>query len=359
MLFLNKLGNIKIGGLKNGLPMQYIKIFVTNTSKEGEENFKPFSEDYASGVDYLNVVLPYKKNPLRNFDSGKISFLELNGSIKYYAKIISDNILLFPLQPNMKNPSEPLPVINIGEVKDWEAKLDFKERGILYTQIINSTENFGYLDPVGGNGVFLFKTSSAHSISEIKNTLNLAIGLGEKAMYAPFKFEIHTKIFNGGKSLEEVSYARILAPTPKDILIVTNELRDQEEFLNSINSFEQNMIVSYEDSIKNVLTLEEAAKFFGEKITFKIDNSYGFEVVSNIKESTEEENEINKKVDNLKDNEIIIKSKIPVGVLKSLVSKLIDTNISNIEEEVISIIKREKNIQNIIKYIATINSPTK
>jgi len=367
MYYLNKLGNIKIGGSKNGLPQQYNRIFVTSASKAGEENFAPYSEDFEEGVKSINVAMPFKEHFDMNFDSGLISFIELNESIKYYAKVFGENVLLIPIQPNLDNPNEDLPVINIGKFEDWGHKLDMKNRGILYLNLLSKEtcglfgkSNKYYVNYVGGNGVFIFKTNSAHSISEIRNTLDIAKNMSLESRFAPFKFEIHSKIFNVG-DIEEVTYGRLILPNPIDMLNVGKYLREEENssFVKDIVNIEDYIISMNQEKINKAISLEEASKFFGKKVVFKIDNSFGIDLSMVNTKTNEFDNELlNISVKIAKEN------KLPEAVIKSLVVKVYEKEgidliseegvkkMSSIVQEIIS--REGGNLQNVIKAISAI-----
>lgn len=340
MTHLAKIGNIKLGGTENGLPQQYQKLKITKCNKNGEENFEIFDKCPAEGSNEIQVMLPFTEDLKNSFEVGLISFLTLNEVIKYYAKEIEGTIYLIPLQPNMKNPLKGLPVIKLGALADWESKLDLKIRALLYAYLpIDNTLEF-----VGnGTGVFHFKTSSAHSIEEINNTLALLSSVDKSLLrMTNLTLQVHTKLFKAGE-IEEVSYVRLLPPTPNKIqsaFYAKQNFPYIEEYLNGI---EKTVTSSKKEAIENAISMEEAEKFFNSKIVMKLDNN-SFELSPSVNQAP--------KADTIEDSELSDKAEelakekgLPFPMVKTLLAK-------KGLEETMSIIDKEKTVENIIKYIA-------
>lgn len=343
MTHLLKLGNIKIGGTENGLPQQYQSLKVTKCNKNGEENFECFPGFKENGSDELSIMLPFIDNLNNSFEVGSLSFITINETIKYYAKAIGEDIYLIPLQPNFKNPLIELPVIKLGTVEEWGNKLDLKLRALLYCYlpIDNSLEFHG-----NGTGVFHFKTSSAHSIQEIKNTLSI-LSTVEKDLLrmCDLKLEIHTKLVKMGE-IEEVSYVRLLPPTPNKLNSAYYANNNYPHVRDYLAGIEKVVSDSKEEAIKNAITKEEAEKFFNG-LTLKLDNAANFELTPPIAANqpattvTEEENKIIEEAEKLS-----AESNLPLPMIKTLVVK-------KGLEETKAIIEKEKTVENIIKYIST------
>lgn len=341
-MFFNKLGNIKIGGTENGLPQQFTQLFVTKASKNGEEKFEAFNDNYKDGLDSISVTLPFVEDINKNFDSGLISFILINDSVKYYAKDVKGEILLFPLQPNFKNPNLDLPVIKLGKTEDWLTKLDMKNRAILYLYISKKT-NEQVIELEGESaGVFLFKTASAHSIKDIQNTLKLVDGFEKSVLrLSEFKFEMHSRLLNLGK-LEDISYARLMPPSTLSIAKASKLNSEYPDLSKYLGNLEKNEKTLREESINNAINLDEAEKFFGKKVTFKLDQALGFDLTP--METTKEKKEEDPKITELADK-LHKEYDFPVLLLKSLINK---TGLDKAEE----VVKTKKTTEDIINFIS-------
>lgn len=346
MLHLSKFGNIKIGGTENGLPQQYQSLRVTKCNKNGEENFETFDGFPEAGQDQLQIMLPFIEDLDSSFEVGLISFLTINEVIKYYAKEIEDNVYLIPLQPNMKNPLKGLPVIKLGLLSDWESKLDLKTRALLYAYlpIDNSFEFAG-----NGTGVFHFKTSSAHSIEEIKNTFALMKNLDKNVCrMTNLTLEVHTKLVKMG-DIEEITYVRLLPPTPEKIKSAYYANNNFSYIADYLNGIEKTISESKKEAIANAITMEEAEKFFNSKIVMKLDNN-SFELApavnNKVSQNVDSEEEANITAEAEK---IAIEKTLPLPMVKTLISK------KGLAETLV-IIDKEKTVENIIKYIAGLGS---
>lgn len=251
MVYLPKLGNIKIGGLEKGEPKRFDKIRITSTGKKGEENFEPHP-NYPSPLSKLQVILPLGRN---SFDVSKISFLKIEG-FRFMAKDIGGSVYLFPIDPNYTNPQKPFPVFRYGKTASFEESLELKTRGILYVLPIDSP----YV------GAFHFKTHSANSIMEIQNAIELASSFDPKIERTVFVAEIHTKYVNLQKN-EEVSYLRIV-PSFKNW-----EYREQVLILR------EKIEKSYMEAVASAVDLKESAiEYFGKAAPeITVDNAYKFE----------------------------------------------------------------------------------
>jgi len=320
MIYLNKSGNIKIGGTENGLPKQYSKMFVTAAHKSGGENFKEI-KGFENGVDSLDITLPFSTDLAKNFDVGLISFVILNSSVKYYAKEILGKVYLFPLEPNFSDPLSDMPVILLGEYKDWKDKLQFKRGAILYARIPS----------VDSSGVFYFKTQSAHSIEQISNTLDTMKRIDSNIIrLSKFKLEIFTKLFRKG-DIEEVTYTRLLPPTNENILNASCKISENNKSgLEALNIMEEDILKRREDSIKGALSLELVKPYFGDKdiiIQLDMEADYGSyhthnKTNNNVDIKIPEELELY--IKNIKEN-----YNIPLGLLNTFTSIHLSKNVSN------------------------------
>ncbi len=345
MTHLAKLGNIKVGGTENGLPQQYQTLKVTKCNKNGEENFETFPGFKEEGNDELGIMLPFINDLKNSFEVGKLSFITINETIKYYAKEIDANIYLIPLQPNFKNPLIELPVIKLGTSEEWSDKLDLKLRALLYCYlpVDNSLEFYG-----NGTGVFHFKTSSAHAIEEINNTLRLLQSVNKDLLrMCNLTLQVHTKLVKMG-DIEEVSYVRLLPPTPNKLNSASYALNNFPHVKEYLEGIETTVTSSKEQAISQAISKDEAEKFFNGGFILKLDNAANFELTPPITANqptaqiTEEESEILEEAQKLADE-----SKLPLPMVKTLVAK-------KGLEETKAIIEKEKTVENIIKYIATI-----
>lgn len=330
MLYPNKIGNIKFGGLKNGLPQRFEKLHVTTTYKNGE-NFVEFPE-FEGGTKQLNIILPFMEQ-MSSFETGLTSFIIINDKYKYYAKDIQGITYLFPYQPNFKRPTIPLPVINAGETKQWIEKLEMKDRGLLYAYIPTSMEPLQLLG--NGTGVFLFKTESAFSIDEIKNTINLTHhSVPRLALYT---LEVHTKLWET-KNTQEVSYVRLLPPDLNSITLASHIENQYPEIVTYLSSIENNIYTSRLSAIKEAKSIEEITKLFGGKFVIKQDN---IENQDFYKPRKKEETSSDL-------NDLSVKYNISQTIIKSIMKKVQDL------QEVENIIQTYKTPAAIVKYLATI-----
>lgn len=344
MTHLTKIGNLKIGGTENGLPQQFQSLKVTKCNKNGEENFETFEGFSEAGQNQLQIMLPFIEDLESSFEVGLISFLTINEVIKYYAKEIEGNIYLIPLQPNMKNPLKGLPVIKLGLLADWETKLDLKTRALLYAYlpIDNSFEFAG-----NGTGVFHFKTSSAHSIEEIKNTLSLIKHLDKNiCRMTNLTLEVHTKLVKMG-DIEEVTYARLLPPTPEKIKSAHYASNNFGYIADYLNGIERAVTESKKEAIENAISMEEAEKFFNSKIVMKLDNN-SFELSPSVNQNTQKVDSEEEEKITIEAEKIATETKLPLAMIKTLIAK------KGLDETMV-IIEKEKSVENIIKYIAGLN----
>ena len=344
MNYLPKLGNIKIGGTSNGLPVQFSEIFVTKTSKK-DELFE-LMEDFPKGEKSIQIILPFITHLESNFEVGLISFILINNDMKYLAKDIRGEVYLFPLQPNFANPTKSLPVIKLGETELWASKLGMKESGLLYAYVPKKDSLTDYVG--GGSGVFLFKTESAHTMSEINNTMSLIKSIRDNKninvnylRFVALTFEICTKIFEVG-DIKEVTYARLLPPTPMALGNAIDIEQNKFNYLSQmLASIEKNISDSREESIKNSIDIEAANKFFGKKITFKQDTSEALEVSATPRESTIAPDM------QIKAEELSKDFGLPLPIMIALVKKA--------GSDSVKIIEQYKTVEGLIKYIGQKN----
>jgi len=314
---MNTSGHIKIGSLTRGMPVQANRIYLTTTSKSGNENFENFPETDKDGYKSLTVSLPYTFNPEKNFKAGKISFVKVNGIHKYRAEVVGASVYLYPYQPNFEDALVDLPVIKLGTAKKWEKNLNMQLRAIAYFYI--------------GNDLFDFKTSSSFTIQEMTRVFKIiSRAPASVLLQTDFHLLYKTKLFKTDKT-EEVSYLTLKEPK---LNIFSQEL--SEDVLSAIESKEDEML-KIED--QKPITLKQAEEFFGKKIVVELDNDENqafdysqaaplskdlIEKVEKIEKKVEEKKEkLKKENEVLEDNTIVLeqitKAGIPIMLAKGLV----------------------------------------
>jgi len=146
--------------------------------------------------------------------------------------------------------------------------------------------------------------------------------------------------------IEEITYVRLLPPTPKDLFKASRLLAESEFIFNEFEKIEDTELKIKEDLIKNALDIDQASKLFGKKISFKLDTSVEQEVSATPKDSAIKEVIADS---DLKAIEALAsKYDLPVPILKNIFQKV---GLSELEEAII----REQNVCNLIKYTASLN----
>lgn len=298
MLSLTKIGNIKLGIVKNGKPIQTSRILITKATKEGQENFQILEGFSPDGENKVNITLPFDTTNL-NFEVSYVGFLTIDGK-DYMSKSegLEKPILLFPL--NVEDSGFPT-----------------YEAGLLDEKMIThyNMEKTGFLkcmiEKVSGFGeVFYFKTKSINSIRAITDQLNIIYSL------------------TGGK----------LAGIPLVLKPVKKDLEDKQILFLSISyegslSSLNNFVIDRKNDVLNFEALESLYKSsrettgieLPEDLKIKIDKDAEKEMIE-IKELAEEKEEIISETDIALKEIIGDFDKIPVATLKQLFLKLGNAN---------------------------------
>lgn len=288
MLYLPTIGHIKFGGVQRDLPFMFEKIKLTGLSKNGAENFSPFSGSDEEGYDSLKIRLPLLTD---SFQSGKISFVDILDN-KYYVKIIGEEIYAIPFG------NRDLPVIKQPLTEQLVEKLKMQDRAILFATIPMSSIDKDASDCEflgGGMGVFTFKTSSVYSTSEMNNVMELLSSLPAYILgLLDLTIEVTSKMLSL-KDKTDVSYVRLLPPSIKDISDAAIRLQNNPIAASFIQSMFKNIKESMDAAIKSAITLDDAAKIFGKKVVIKVsDDETQGEVTapSKMEELSDEDNAI-------------------------------------------------------------------
>ena len=294
MLRYAKLGNIKIGGSQNGLPQRYNKIFVTKSYKDSGENFVTHP-DFVNGVNELKVRLPFTINLVNTFDASPSSFISICG-YRYIVKgIYSGQVIAMPLQEKDVN-DRFLPCINFGQLNEANFVRFGLSNRILLTLFVMNEDGTDYLD--GKNGVYMFKTTSKNTFYDTDNTSRLLNGINADLLrLVNFTLELHTKIIkNSDGENEEISYARLLPPSPSEIVKASELLKTQGNVLiPSLSAMEQAITDSRTQAIQNALNELGACSFFGcERLDIRIEANDLDQQVS-VSDKAKEERAKNKK----------------------------------------------------------------
>jgi len=301
MLRYLKLGNIKIGGSQNGLPQRYNKIFVTKSYKDSGENFV-VHPDFVNGVNELKVRLPFTINLADTFDASPSSFISICG-YRYIVKgIYSGQVIAMPLQEKDVN-DRFLPCINFGQLNEANFVRFGLSNRILLTLFVMNEDGTDYLD--GKNGVYMFKTTSKNTFYDTDNTFRILAELRETyktidtnlLRLINFTLELHTKIIkNSDGENEEISYARLLPPSPSEIVKASELLKTQgNALIPFLSAMEQSIISSRIEAIQNAFNEIGACSFFGcERLDIRIEENDLDQQVS-VSDKAKEERAKNKK----------------------------------------------------------------
>ena len=294
MLRYLKLGNIKIGGSQNGLPQRYNKIFVTKSYKDSGENFVVHPE-FKDGVTELKVRLPFTINLADTFDASPSSFISICG-YRYIVKgIYSGQVIAMPLQEKDVN-DRFLPCINFGQLNEANFVRFGLSNRILLTLFVMNEDGTDYLD--GKNGVYMFKTTSKNTFYDTDNTFRILNGMNADLLrLVNFTLELHTKIIkNSDGENEEISYVRLLPPSPSEIVKASELLKTQGNVLiPSLSAMEQAITDSRIEAIQNAFNEIGACSFFGcERLDIRIEENDLDQQVS-VSDKAKEERAKNKK----------------------------------------------------------------
>lgn len=294
MLRYLKLGNIKIGGSQNGLPQRYNKIFVTKSYKDSGENFV-VHPDFVNGINELKVRLPFTINLADTFDASPSSFISICG-YRYIVKgIYSGQVIAMPLQEKDVN-DRFLPCINFGQLNEANFVRFGLSNRILLTLFVMNEDGTDYLD--GKNGVYMLKTISKNTFYDTDNTFRLLNGMNADLLrLVNFTLELHTKIIkNSDGENEEISYVRLLPPSPSEIVKASELLKTQGNVLiPSLSAMEQAITDSRIEAIQNAFNEIGACSFFGcERLDIRIEENDLDQQVS-VSDKAKEERAKNKK----------------------------------------------------------------
>lgn len=198
-----KIGNLKLGIVRNGKPVQTTRVLVTLPTKEGTENFKIYPGFSDEGEISVAVTLPFD-DPALNFEVNYVGFLTVS-DVEYIAKAekLGDNLLFYPMNPEDFEKK----VIDAGELTlELIEKYNLIKTGFLKVMIKN-VSGFGEM--------FYFKTKSVNTIRTINDQLAIigALTNGKVAclplVLKPVKKDI------GDKSIVfmSISFADDIVPT--------------------------------------------------------------------------------------------------------------------------------------------------
>lgn len=330
MLRYAKLGNIKIGGSQNGLPQCYNKIFVTKAYKDSGENFVVHPK-FENGVNELKVRLPFVIDLINTFDASPSNFVSICG-YRYIVKGLSTGqVIAMPLQEKDMN-DRFLPCINFGQLSDINfARFELSNR-ILLTLFVMDENGIDYLD--GKNGVYMLKTNSKNTFYDTDNTFRLLNGMNADLLrLVNFTLELHAKVIkNAQGENEEISYARILPPSPSEIVKASELLRTQGHVLiPALSAMEQAIINSRADAVQNALNELGACSFFEcERLDIQIERGE-FEQQVSVSDKAKEERAKGKKADNGSSNAVKAKG----AEKKSVAKMMIDGKEKTAEDEAI------------------------
>jgi hypothetical protein len=187
LLSLTKVGNLKIGIVRNGKPIATERILVTTPTKENEENFKILRGFNEEGEEEVNVTLPFDDINL-NFEVNYVSFATIN-EIEYILKAqdFGDKILAYPLNPEDFDKK----IIDMGELSNEKIEhFGMRRTGFLKVHL-NGYSSFGE--------VFYYKTSSINTIRAITDQLKILSALtngkiaGIPLVMRPIKKDVNEK----------------------------------------------------------------------------------------------------------------------------------------------------------------------
>jgi hypothetical protein len=162
MMTLTKKGNLKIGVVRDGKPIQTSTILVTTPTKDGQENFRIMDGFNPDGEKSVSVILPFDK-PELNFEVGYVGFANIEEQ-EYILKAtdIGEPLYMIPLYTI----DETIKVIRISKNLTHKdiAMYKLEKSGFLQVMV---------KDISGYGEVFYFKTKSINTIANIQNQLKM------------------------------------------------------------------------------------------------------------------------------------------------------------------------------------------
>lgn len=161
-LSLTKIGNLKLGIVNDGQPIQTENILVTLPTKAGLANFKIFPGFCDKGEKKVEVSLAFNK-PELNFEVNYVGFLQVD-DVDYIIKAseMDEDLKMYPLYPDL-NPD--MPVISHGKLTNEKISFFNMERTGFLRVMLKDVSSFGE--------VFYLKTKSINSIRAISDQLRI------------------------------------------------------------------------------------------------------------------------------------------------------------------------------------------
>lgn len=160
ILTFPKIGNLKLGIVRNGKPIQTSRILVTLPTKEGTENFKIYPGFNEDGEDFVKCSLLFDDNKL-NFEINYVGFLTID-KVDYIAKAEDIGSILYFYPLNVENFDKK--IINAGELTQEKIDLYCLEKTGFLKVMVNDVSGFGEM--------FYFKTKSINTMKTISDQLN-------------------------------------------------------------------------------------------------------------------------------------------------------------------------------------------
>ena len=323
---LTKIGNLKIGKVRNGTPIATERILVTLPTKNNEENFTIFPGFKEEGEEKVNITLPFDNNEL-NFEVNYVGFSTI-GEVDYIIKVkdFGEDILMYPLS----NESGEEKVINLGEfTEELQEKLGLERTGFLKA----------YVEGVSGLGeVFYFKTKSANTIKVIQDQLRILSSLtGGKIAGIPLVMKPMKKD-TGDNSIIYISISFRETRGAFSALEETLAKRNNLHFVD-INAFETLYKESRELSGEDIVAFEDL-----EGVELKMETNTEVEIAeieNKAKETKSEEEEFVSAF--FKEKEIEIPIVQGVAVLNKL-----NGDVDKFEE----FFSEKKTLADVLKFIA-------
>ena len=323
---LTKIGNLKIGKVRNGTPIATERILVTLPTKNNEENFTIFPGFKEEGEEKVNITLPFDNNEL-NFEVNYVGFSTI-GEVDYIIKVkdFGEDILMYPLS----NESGEEKVINLGEfTEELQEKLGLERTGFLKA----------YVEGVSGLGeVFYFKTKSANTIKVIQDQLKILSSLtGGKIAGIPLVMKPMKKD-TGDNSIIYISISFRETRGAFSALEETLAKRNNLHFVD-INAFETLYKESRELSGEDIVAFEDL-----EGVELKMETNTEVEIAeieNKAKETKSEEEEFVSAF--FKEKEIEIPIVQGVAVLNKL-----NGDVDKFEE----FFSEKKTLADVLKFIA-------
>lgn len=274
ILSLPKIGNLKLGVVRNGAPIQTSRILVTLPTKEGSENFKIYPGFNEEGEEKVDITLPFD-SPELNFEVNYVGFLVIN-DIEYIAKAkdLGEPLYFYPMNPENFNEK----VIDAGELTDeLIEKYNMVKTGFLKV-MLRGVSGFGE--------VFYFKTKSVNSIRAISDQMAIISALtggklaGLPLVLKPVKKDVGDKqivymslsydsnMFSGGfpslfsmSSADMKNYINDRKSSPINIAAF------EELYVNSRNLEEDDIVALADLTDVNIKIERDAEKEISEIIT--------------------------------------------------------------------------------------------